>query len=72
MAVKKTTATTKTAAKAAKTEPVKAAEKEVKTAPAKAETAKAIEKSGSFSRYTGRGEESSGCKEDDSKENNRS
>ena len=60
MAVKKTTATTKTAAKAAKTEPVKAAEKEVKA------------KSGSFSRYTGRGEESSGCKEDDSKENNRS
>ena len=43
MAVKKTTATTKTAAKAAKTEPVKAAEKEVKAAPAKAETAKAIE-----------------------------
>ena len=43
MAVKKTTATTKTAAKAAKTEPVKAALKEVKAAPAKAETAIAIE-----------------------------
>ena len=42
MAVKKTTATTKTAAKAVKAEPAKAAEKEVKAAPAKAETAKAI------------------------------